>query len=106
MTSFIRASVKTAMTQREIYTLVSLALPEFLWREGSSDAQGLYVTGIKEDAGQIQFWLDDDAVDSTVSFRGACPNQYGREWKEAFFDNFITNILSAIGEVGDVSRMD
>ncbi len=106
MTNFIRASIKTRLTQREIYTVVSMALPEFLWREGDSDAQGLYITGIREDVGQIQFWLDEDVVDATVSLGGARSTPQNSEWKEDFFDNVISSIFPSIGEVGEVSKMD
>jgi len=102
MKDFVRATINTELTQREIYYLVSQALPEFFWREGDSDAQGLYITGNKEDFGQIQIWFDEGAVDVTISLRAARTSGLNEALKEEFFSNVISNVLPIIGEVQKV----
>lgn len=96
MKNFIRFQVQSKLKQDQLFELTKRSLPEFDWRRGDSDAQGLYVSGLTTDLIQIQFWFDDGFVDTTVSFRSV---EADSPRKEALITRLEKDIFSAMGRV-------
>jgi len=107
MKDFIHISISTQLSQKEIHSLLSVKLPEYSWRMGDSDYQGLYITSIGSELGQIQVWLDDEPAVVTISLRGNQQSRADREeWKENLINGIIRGVLPAIGVVGEIKEYD
>lgn len=101
MSDFIRLSVKTSLSQCEIFQILVESLPDMSWRMGDSDTQGLYVSGRGACYEQIQIWLDDSVADVSINLRGViCVDQERDIWRSRFIDNVMMKALIKIGELG------
>ncbi len=107
MKDFFSTSIKTNLSQEDIYSIVSKNLPEFSWRMGDSDSQGLFISGNGKNTEQIQLWLDENLVDVTISLRNVKTDDSNRdEWKKNLINKILISVLPNIGEIGDVDITD
>ncbi|MBB6249199.1 hypothetical protein [Rhodanobacter sp. A1T4] len=82
MKDFVRIDVVSELGQDAIFQILKEALPSFQWRQGDSDAQGPYVSGMHKDGVKIQAWLGEQPVAVSASFRAAWREDPAREEKK------------------------
>lgn len=72
-----------------------LNLPEFNWRGGDNDMQGLHISGMNKESVQIQLWLEEPSV-MTISFRSAWISEENRGKKKELLFTKIQNVISSV----------
>ncbi|PMQ07553.1 hypothetical protein DyAD56_02175 [Dyella sp. AD56] len=97
MKDFISIDVESVLTDSDVLSIVSVALPEFSWRRGDSDAQGTYVSGTDVHGVKIQCWTGETPMAMSVSFRAA--RTIGEEAKELLANTILREVVPLIGRL-------
>jgi hypothetical protein len=98
MKDFVAIDFQSDCTQDEILEAFKTHLPEFQWRGGDSDAQGLYVSGRNSDLVNVQAWLSETPMTATISFRNSWSNNPGRETlKQEMLNRIVDKVVPTLG---------
>ena len=100
MKEFITYDLNSDLSRGDITIEVEKVLPDFHWREGDSDAQGLYISGNNNDHVTVQLWLSEKPVEMFVSFRTAWESDKDRcNKKEELIKLIETVFIPSIGKI-------
>jgi len=95
MRDFISIDVESVLTDSDVFSIVSEALPGFAWRRGDSDAQGTYVSGTDVHGVRTQCWTGENPMAMSVSFRAA--RTIGEEAKERLANTILREVVPRMG---------
>ncbi len=99
MKDFLTYDVNCILTKQQVFDIVIHILPDFKWRQGDSDAQGPYISGMNSDDVQIKLWLGDTPVGISVSFDdvwiGATDREERKDVLIKLIDKTVVPLLSA-----------
>lgn len=102
MKDFFTFDLKCKLSKQQVLDIVSINLPDFKWRQGDSDAQGPYLSGLNSNEVRTQIWMGEYPMDMFVSFRSggwsALPDSEERK------NAIIQKILSVIALLEDESK--
>jgi len=98
MKDFITYDLISDLGRSSITTVAKKVFPGFLWREGDSDTQGLYISGSDENHVTIQIWLSEKPIEMFVSFRSAWESDTDRYNKKSKLIQLVeTDFIPSIG---------
>ena len=82
MKDFVIYDVRCTLVKQQVLDIVIRNLPDFKWRQGDSDSQGPYISGMNRDDVQIKLWLGEAPVSMSVSFDDVWIGEPDREEKK------------------------
>lgn len=103
MKDFIHVRMAGELEASALLDRLDDALPNFKWRQGDSDMQGPYVSGVNEDSVQMMWWLGEQPIDVTVSFVQATSSVSSNK---ALMDRLLQDLLPSMGAVVEVMGVD
>lgn len=100
MKDFVTYDVRCTLAKQQVLDIVIRKLPDFKWRQGESDAQGPYISGMNRDDVQIKLWLGEAPVSMSVSFDDVWIGEPDREEKKdaliQLLDKAVVPLLGAV----------
>ncbi|MDD5336391.1 MAG: hypothetical protein PHS32_21845 [Rhodoferax sp.] len=103
MKDFIHVRIKSDLNAEQMLDQFSSKLLGFKWRQGDSDMQGPYISGMNNDGVQVMMWHGEQPNDLTVSFSGATSSD--TENRE-LIDQLLHRLAPSLGEVVEVLGVD
>lgn len=103
MKNFIHFRIKSSLNAEQILGQFSSKLLGFKWRQGDSDMQGPYISGVNNDGVQLMMWHGEQPNDLTVSFSGATSSE--AENRE-LIDQVLHRLAPSLGAVVEVLGVD
>ena len=84
--------------QEKMLATFKTSLPDFQWRGGDSDMQGLYISGRNKNSVNIQIWISESPNAATVSFRSSWLEATNRDvLKQAVVAKIVNDIIPTLG---------
>lgn len=100
MKDFVTYDVRSSLSKSRIFELVTRSFPGFRWRQGDSDSQGPYISGMDPDDLQIKLWLGESPIKISISFDDVWVDQPDRETRKAeMIENFEKSVIDLLGWV-------
>jgi hypothetical protein len=100
MKDFITIEFQSTCKQDEVIAVLKAHLPDFQWRCGDSDMQGLYVSGRNSDLVNIQFWLSEPPMSATISFRNSWLDIASRDTlKKEILNKVVIDTIPVLGKL-------
>lgn len=100
MKDFVTYDVSCTLGKQRVLDIVTRNLPDFRWRQGDSDSQGSYISGINGDDVQIKLWLGEAPVSMSVAFDDVWIGELNREEKKdaliQLLDKVVIPLLGAV----------
>lgn len=104
MKDFVTYDVRCILAKQQVLDIVTFNLPEFKWRQGESDAQGSYISGINRDDVQIKLWLGEAPVGISVSFDDVWNGEPDREERKGALIQLMDKAVIPL--LGTVTKRD
>ncbi|KPA13232.1 hypothetical protein MHK_006538 [Candidatus Magnetomorum sp. HK-1] len=104
MKDFVTYDIFCDLNKEQIFAEVVGFLPNFKWRQGDSDSQGPYISGMDDDDIQIKLWLGEEPVEMTISFDDVWLDTSDRDKRKVHFIELIENVI--IPPLGVISKFD
>lgn len=104
MKDFVTYDVRCTLAKQQVLDIVIRKLPDFKWRQGESDAQGPYISGMNRDDVQIKLWLGESPVSISVSFDDVWDDEPDREERKGALIQSIDNAVVPL--LGTVMKID
>ena len=101
---FVTYDVHCTLAKQQVLDIVTRKLPDFKWRQGESDAQGPYISGMNSDDVQIKLWLGESTMSITVSFDDVWHGEPDREERKGVLIQSIDNAVVPL--LGTVVKID
>jgi hypothetical protein len=98
MKDYLVFSIKSILSQDDVFSLMQNELSDFSWRRGDSDAMGLYVSGERPDGVYLKAWLSEAPITLSMSFNDSfkkTPNEVLS--KKTLFDRVSNDVLPKLG---------
>lgn len=84
------------MSEEAMLASLRASFPEFSWRLGDSEYEGLHIHGTNEDQVEFEIWYEDKPPGGYISFRSAWKDVANREEKKAvMYESFQQRLSPA-----------
>jgi hypothetical protein len=98
MKDYLVFSMNSSLSQDNVFKLMQTALSDFSWKMGDSDAQGLYVSGVRSDGIYLKVWISENPIKLSMSFNESFKNSSDEALsKKILFDRVSNDVLPNLG---------